>query len=174
MQQDMLAAMQEVSEGVVEQVSAAMEELEGETNSAVESLKKEMTERKRLHNLVLDLKGNIRVFCRARPPSQHDKTALTFASETELLCDVSGKSHPFSYDCVFGPQSQQVRHACCKLGAGACAARIAPVPVCEAPVSTLESCKPCSLLCTCMQMCMEHVRTCDVMACASLLRAFHH
>ena len=59
------------------------------------------------HIQVLDLKGNIRVFCRARPPSQANKVALTFASDTEMVCEVSGKSHPFSYDCVFGPMSKQ-------------------------------------------------------------------
>ena len=59
------------------------------------------------HTQVLDLKGNIRVFCRARPPSHANKVALTFASDTEMVCEVSGKSHPFSYDCVFSPSSKQ-------------------------------------------------------------------
>ncbi|RYH21365.1 hypothetical protein EON65_20895, partial [archaeon] len=31
--------------------------------------KREMSERKRLHNLVQELKGNIRVFMRCRPPT---------------------------------------------------------------------------------------------------------
>jgi hypothetical protein len=32
-------------------------------------MKKEVAERKRLHNLVQELRGNIRVFCRVRPLS---------------------------------------------------------------------------------------------------------
>ena len=135
MKRDMLVTMQECSEQVMSQMSATVggiEEEKGEAQLrcakralhhpkethislkkratdifAELSLKKEMAERRRLHNLVLDLKGNIRVFCRARPPGEDAPNALTFSSETELICDVSGKSHPFSYDCVFGPQSQQ-------------------------------------------------------------------
>lgn len=108
LKQDMLEAMQQCSEQVTGHLAVALEEMEEEKGTALEGLKKEMVERKRLHNLVLDLKGNIRVFCRARPPGKDSPNALTFASDTELLCEVSGKSHPFTYDCVFGPESQQV------------------------------------------------------------------
>jgi len=107
MREELVQAMQQMEEGVVAQVSATVQDMEEEKSAALVSLKSEQTERRRLHNLVLDLKGNIRVFCRARPPSQADKNALTFASDTEMVCDVAGKSHPFSYDCVFGPKSQQ-------------------------------------------------------------------
>ncbi len=34
--------------------------------------RKEMSERKKLHNLVQELKGNIRVFLRCRPPSSKE------------------------------------------------------------------------------------------------------
>ena len=34
--------------------------------------KKEMTERKRLHNVIQELKGNIRVYLRCRPPSTRE------------------------------------------------------------------------------------------------------
>jgi kinesin family protein C2/C3 len=37
--------------------------LEQEVDDAKVKLKKEVTERKRLHNLVQELRGNIRVFC---------------------------------------------------------------------------------------------------------------
>jgi len=107
MKKDMLETMQQCSEQVTSQLSATVGGIEEEKGEAQLSLMKEMTERKRLHNLVLDLKGNIRVFCRARPPGKDAPNALTFSSDTDLICDVSGKSHPFSYDCVFGPQSQQ-------------------------------------------------------------------
>jgi hypothetical protein len=39
--------------------------LEQEVDDAKVKLKKEVTERKRLHNLVQELRGNIRVFCEA-------------------------------------------------------------------------------------------------------------
>ena len=107
MRLDMLEGMQTLSVEVLGNMTAVVGGMAQDRSDAVQSLKKEMTERKRLHNLVLDLKGNIRVFCRARPPGKEGKNALTFASETELLCDVAGKSHSFNYDCVFGPQSQQ-------------------------------------------------------------------
>ena len=35
-----------------------------------ENYRREFEERRRLFNLVQELRGNIRVFCRARPPSQ--------------------------------------------------------------------------------------------------------
>ena len=107
MRQDMLQTMQQCSAQVMGQLASTVAGMEEEKSDALQTLKKEMTERKRLHNLVLDLKGNIRVFCRARPAGTDAHNALTFSSDTELLCEVSGKSHAFNYDSVFGPQSQQ-------------------------------------------------------------------
>jgi hypothetical protein len=107
MREELLHVMQQMEANVVAQVSTTVAGMVEEKSAALVSLKNEMAERKRLHNQVLDLKGNIRVFCRARPPSQANKVALTFASDTEMVCEVSGKSHPFSYDCVFSPSSMQ-------------------------------------------------------------------
>ena len=61
----------------------------------------------RVDNQVLDLKGNIRVFCRPRPASNKGKSALTLGSDTELACEVAGKSHAFTYDCVFSDEAEQ-------------------------------------------------------------------
>jgi kinesin family protein C2/C3 len=61
----------------------------------------------RVDNQVLDLKGNIRVFCRPRPASNKSRSALTLASDTELACEVAGKSHAFTYDCVFSDEAEQ-------------------------------------------------------------------
>jgi kinesin family protein C2/C3 len=107
MRAEMLQGMQELEDEMLHRTAATVEGIEEERTEALSKLQKEMLERKRLHNLVLDLKGNIRVFCRARPASEASKNALTFASESELLCEAAGKSHSFSYDCVFGPRSQQ-------------------------------------------------------------------
>jgi kinesin family protein C1 len=43
-----------------------------EQSGWAEKYRKEAGERKRLHNLVLELKGNIRVFCRVRPKLPHE------------------------------------------------------------------------------------------------------
>ncbi|XP_028819541.1 carboxy-terminal kinesin 2-like [Denticeps clupeoides] len=80
-------------------------------------------ERRRLHNIIQELKGNIRVFCRVRPlltgnqsdiphiqlPA-HDDKALILAKTEESHTGRSGdthKSYNFSFDRVFGPCSSQ-------------------------------------------------------------------
>lgn len=78
-------------------------------------------ERRRLHNTIQELKGNIRVFCRVRPLvdgglSKHiqltpgdDKAiilAKTEESHTGKASDTQ-KNYNFSFDRVFGPQASQ-------------------------------------------------------------------
>ncbi|XP_066537494.1 kinesin-like protein KIFC1 [Hoplias malabaricus] len=80
-------------------------------------------ERRKLHNTIQELKGNIRVFCRVRPLlssketamqhiqlSTHDDKALTLVkteqSHVGNATDTE-KSYNFSFDRVFGPQSAQ-------------------------------------------------------------------
>nr|XP_043621864.1 kinesin-like protein KIN-14N [Erigeron canadensis] len=73
--------------------------------------------RKKLHNTVLELKGNIRVFCRVRPllldeGVEKEIKTITFPTTTEALgrgIEVvqHGQSHPFMFDKVFMPQSSQ-------------------------------------------------------------------
>ena len=86
--------VKQLSAQVEEHLSSAVMDIEQEKNAAVDRLQKEMVERRRLHNLVLDLKGNIRVFCRSRPPRNDAKHALTFASDAEMLCEVGGVKQP--------------------------------------------------------------------------------
>lgn len=74
-------------------------------------------ERKKLHNQVLDLRGNIRVFCRVRPslPSEADRQQCgwNFVDETALEVfsnDLNSKQkgpRQFEFDYVFSPNSQQ-------------------------------------------------------------------
>ena len=78
--------------------------------------------RRRLHNEVQELKGNIRVFCRVRPPIDKDTPgeASIFAYSpadpgkvevSEQTLSVRGeqqvRKYEFSYDRVFGPETTQ-------------------------------------------------------------------
>ncbi|XP_050371415.1 kinesin-like protein KIN-14Q isoform X2 [Argentina anserina] len=72
-------------------------------------------ERKELYNKVLELKGNIRVFCRCRPLNTEEvaagaSMAIDFESEKEgeLSVKSNGLSRrTFKFDAVFGPQADQ-------------------------------------------------------------------
>lgn len=72
--------------------------------------------RKKLHNTILELKGNIRVFCRVRPLLADEATSdgklISFPITMETqgrgidLCQ-NGQKHSFSYDKVFMPDASQ-------------------------------------------------------------------
>uniref|UniRef100_A0AAQ5XV53 Kinesin-like protein n=1 Tax=Amphiprion ocellaris TaxID=80972 RepID=A0AAQ5XV53_AMPOC len=78
-------------------------------------------ERRRLHNSIQELKGNIRVFCRVRPLvggglSKHiqftpsDNKTVTLAKTEESHTGKTAetqKNYNFSFDRVFGPQASQ-------------------------------------------------------------------
>ncbi|KAK9057024.1 hypothetical protein SSX86_024390 [Deinandra increscens subsp. villosa] len=73
--------------------------------------------RKKLHNTILELKGNIRVFCRVRPllvddGVENEMKTISFPTTTEALgrgIEVvqHGQTHPFMFDKVFMPQASQ-------------------------------------------------------------------
>ncbi|XP_040990128.1 kinesin-like protein KIN-14N [Juglans microcarpa x Juglans regia] len=75
------------------------------------------TLRKKLHNTILELKGNIRVFCRVRPILPDDGITtevkvITYPSSIEALgrgIDVvqNGQKHSFTFDKVFMPDATQ-------------------------------------------------------------------
>ena len=85
--------------------------------------------RRRLHNTVQELRGNIRVFCRVRPLLPHERSAapgpdplghiaivkhldepeeISLALDTETALGQAGtKVFPFRFDRVFGPHASQ-------------------------------------------------------------------
>ena len=91
---------------------------------ANEKLIKEETLRRKLHNQVQELKGNIRVFCRVRPSletepantsarinypdheSDSKEVEVTGQDEKSSLGNVTTKKHAFAFDRIFGPSSQ--------------------------------------------------------------------
>ncbi|XP_065808686.1 kinesin-like protein KIFC3 isoform X4 [Labrus bergylta] len=93
---------------VISEVSSTNQEL-------LRKYKREMNLRKKCHNELVRLKGNIRVFCRVRPVSQEEqdsadsKTMLSFDSEDDAILYLSnkGKTMTFELDKVFSPQATQ-------------------------------------------------------------------
>jgi kinesin family protein C1 len=90
---------------------------------ANEKLRAEETLRRKLHNQVQELKGNIRVFCRVRPALASTETGpakiefpdtdtdskevvIQGPEQRSALGNVTTAINPFSFDRVFGPQSQ--------------------------------------------------------------------
>lgn len=73
-------------------------------------------ERKELHNTIMDLRGNIRVFCRVRPPLDYEQEKLlcgwNYIDESTVeIQNYENKNksgaHTFSFDHVFHPNSKQ-------------------------------------------------------------------
>lgn len=94
-----------------------------EAEEARAKLRTEETLRRKLHNQVQELKGNIRVFCRVRPtlPAEEtEKARINFPDATEdckevevmgqeeksSLGTVTTKKNAFSFDRVFDPSTQ--------------------------------------------------------------------
>ena len=74
----------------------------------------ECSERRRLYNEVIELKGNIRVFCRCRPLNESEimngsSSVINFESspdELQVICSDSSKKQ-FKFDHVFKPEDDQ-------------------------------------------------------------------
>jgi len=97
---------------------ALMRRLRGvdeQMNTINNRYKREMQERKRLHNLVQELKGNIRVFMRCRPPTTKeleqfgpDALSVTFPNPGEVkVFNEKNREKVWEFDEVFGVDSTQ-------------------------------------------------------------------
>lgn len=105
------------------EMEARLEEALNSARDSKEKLIKEESIRRNLFNQIQELKGNIRVMCRVRPilsETEGDSANIKYpdagkeSKELELLGkeeksslgNVSRKIHSFSFDRVFGPESQ--------------------------------------------------------------------
>lgn len=102
-----------------------MQEALASAEESKAKLRQEETLRRKLHNQVQELKGNIRVFCRVRPslPTEVDEAAklnfpdveadskelmVTGPDQKSSLGTVTAAKHAFSFDRVFSPTSQNL------------------------------------------------------------------
>ncbi|CAN0914242.1 Kinesin-like protein KIN-14S [Linum grandiflorum] len=97
------------------EVVSALQLLGKENEHLKKKFVQESTERKRLYNEVIELKGNIRVFCRCRPINQSElqkgsNSVVEFDSsqdnELQILSSDSSKKQ-FKFDHVFKPDDNQ-------------------------------------------------------------------
>ncbi|XP_043692074.1 kinesin-like protein KIN-14S isoform X5 [Telopea speciosissima] len=97
------------------EVLSALQSLGTEHETLKKKYLEEYSERKRLYNEVIELKGNIRVFCRCRPLNQDEiesglSSVVDFNpcqdSELQINCSDSSRKQ-FKFDHVFGPHENQ-------------------------------------------------------------------
>ena len=74
--------------------------------------------RRKMHNTILELKGNVRVFCRVRPISESENVegngkCLDYPYDgledenRKIVLNAQGKEHSFAFDRVFTEGSSQ-------------------------------------------------------------------
>lgn len=103
--------MRERSGDLAEKYEAVVEEI----TVCKEQLFRSNMERKELHNTVMDLRGNIRVFCRVRPPLEYEQEkplcGWNYLDEATVEIVNYEKNRPvnqtFNFDQVFHPVTDQ-------------------------------------------------------------------
>nr|KAG5692985.1 hypothetical protein BaRGS_011621 [Batillaria attramentaria] len=104
-----------VVKGVRDEMLKAATDIAQENKDLIRKYHKEMHLRKKYHNELVELKGNIRVFCRVRPPIREDGTGpqaevvMTFDPDDDGVVYVSnkGRIQTFEFDKVFTETSTQ-------------------------------------------------------------------
>jgi len=112
MRDEAIPEMQGMGEKLQESILAVTREVQAGLDETLGKFKGEAAERRRLHNLVLTLKGNIRVFCRVRPMAGPEReagkaVAVMTPTDTDLSITSAGKITPYNFDKVFGTESTQ-------------------------------------------------------------------
>ncbi|KAH9509555.1 Kinesin-like protein kifc3 [Bulinus truncatus] len=99
---------------VQKQIQQTLAEVNAQNKELVEKYLREMKLRKKLHNELVDLKGNIRVFCRVRPSIKEDGTeenniVVTIDASDDSLVTINnnGKMQFYDMDKAFGINSSQ-------------------------------------------------------------------
>ncbi|KAL7412685.1 P-loop containing nucleoside triphosphate hydrolase protein [Mrakia frigida] len=105
---------------VVATTAADVEAMRIRVEEAEQKVREGETERRKLHNQIQELKGNIRVFCRVRPPMEVDGqlavitypdregTQIVVSNPTESAMGATREQTiPFAFDKVFQPSSTQ-------------------------------------------------------------------
>ncbi|CAN0891181.1 Kinesin-like protein KIN-14Q [Linum grandiflorum] len=108
------ACFGEMSE-IASTVQSTMKQQAGLHGDLVKKFMEGVRERKELYNKVLELKGNIRVFCRCRPLNSEEiaagaSMAIDFESAKEGELTVFSNGVPkktFKFDSIFSPQANQ-------------------------------------------------------------------
>ncbi|XP_053289209.1 kinesin-like protein KIFC3 [Pleuronectes platessa] len=97
------------------QISAALHEMSEANQDLLEKYRKEVALRRKYHEQLVELKGNIRVLCRVKPvlkEDQHEEGQSAVVTtdphnESSLTVLNKGKGRIFELDKVFNPQATQ-------------------------------------------------------------------
>ncbi|CAL8470626.1 g10168 [Coccomyxa elongata] len=108
------AALESFIPVIVEGARSGMQQaLQNQETALAESraaLGRESAARRRLHNLVQELRGNIRVFVRVKPADAAGRggtPVLACEDSHRISCTAAGSTKAFEFDRVFGPESTQ-------------------------------------------------------------------
>ncbi|XP_008573128.1 PREDICTED: kinesin-like protein KIFC3 isoform X2 [Galeopterus variegatus] len=107
--------LQEALRSVKAEIGQAIEEVNSSNQELLRKYRRELQLRKKCHNELVRLKGNIRVIARVRPVTKEDgegpeaTNAVTFDSDDDSIIHLLHKGKPVSFelDKVFSPQASQ-------------------------------------------------------------------
>ncbi|XP_049720419.1 kinesin-like protein KIFC3 isoform X2 [Elephas maximus indicus] len=107
--------LQEALKSVKAEISQAIEEVNSNNQELLRKYRRELQLRKKCHNELVRLKGNIRVIARVRPVTKEDgegseaTNAVTFDPDDDSIIHLLHKGKPVSFelDKVFSPRASQ-------------------------------------------------------------------
>lgn len=94
--------------GAARKLTLVEQEAAGEVEELRSLYRKEVVERKSLYNKLLELQGNIRVFCRCRKTTA-SSSCLEKTDDQEVVVVQKGSRKKFQFDKVYSQSSMQVR-----------------------------------------------------------------